>query len=198
MRPSKQISAPGVQATGAKSSCTGKHRQGSLPKVFFQRFTFERPSTGSAHCAERSGTSRRAGRGRGNRGAPCGDAQPQARLLPTGAHSRRALEVTYRARQLGWPGPEIDHLHQGVHGAVRQSVRRVCRRGPIAWAAQVLQPAPAPFSCSAEPAPPLARAVAGLALIGPCKGARIPIGRATQWRLRSCCSSSRLQFQPLF
>lgn len=132
------------------------------------------------------------GQGGGNPSSPRGDARPQRRrqgcplrnasafVLPPRLHSWRALAGTYRARQLGGPRSEVDHLPRSVHGArvrtasVRYRIERVVR-------ATRSQAGTLPSS-SAEPALPLARAAAGSTPIGSLNEARIPIGHAFQPR----------------
>lgn len=107
--------------------------------------------------------------------------------------SARSLGLTERGSLAG-PGPK---LTTGIpESMVLLQGRPVSWRGPIDWPARVCRRRglSAPFQF--REAPVAACAIAGPALIGSRNGTRIPIGRASQSRLLSSCSTSRLLFQP--
>ena len=123
-------SAHGAPLAGAKGSWASK-LQVSFSKVFVQRATRDISWTGRAHSCR---VFRRLGEGRGDPSSPRRDAQPPRRLLPPGAQSQRALPGTYGARQLGRPGPEVDHRHPGVHGAAAGAASQLERTYRLASA----------------------------------------------------------------
>lgn len=88
--------------------------------------------------------------------SPLRNAKPSAFVLPPGQHSWRALAGTYRARQLGGPRSEVDHLPRSVHDAtvrtagVRYRIQLVVR--PSRSQAGTLYCLPAPSQRSHWPA----------------------------------------------
>lgn len=103
-----------ARAVRARRSCTSMPRRTSFPKRILPeahlRVLLNRPCT-----LVQSG--RGTPGGEGDPSAQLRDARPPASMLLPGPHSRRALAGTHRARQLGGPRPEVDHLCRGVHGA---------------------------------------------------------------------------------
>lgn len=108
---------------------------------------------------------------------PARDAQPLARVPTPGQHFPCAIARTYRARQLGGSGPEINHLSRGIHGAAARAATQQRRTGCTGCAslslARTLGLLPVPSRRAR-----LACAVTGPALIGPLHETGIPIGRA--------------------
>ena len=69
---------------------------------------------------------------------PASEIHYEPRALPPASHSRFALVGTYRARQLGRPGPEVDHLPPGAHDAAAQEARENKRTDRVGSASLLL------------------------------------------------------------